>query len=94
MGTKKQNKNFAIEIALSDGCVSMIVGELQSRNSSRMLVKKASFIKDTGRRSEFFAGRMDASVEIEPYPDDMELDLPAKGAVLYAWPHPLPRERR
>ena len=87
----KSNQNVAVEIPLRDGSVSLLVGELQSRTKNAIILGKATFVKDTGRRSEFFAGRFDEKAEFEPYPDGMAVELPAHGAQIYSWPHGLLR---
>jgi hypothetical protein len=84
-------RNVAVEIPLPDGSVSLLVGVLVHRTPSALFLNQAAFVKDTSRRSEFFAGRFDSDVEIEPYPDDMEIELPATGATIYSWPHALLR---
>ena len=84
-------QNVVVEAALADGSVSMIVGTLEKRTPMGIFLTNASFIASTGRRSEFFAGRFDSDTEIEPYPDGMLIELPAKGAYIYDWPHALPR---
>jgi hypothetical protein len=91
--TSKKNikQNVAVEIPLRDGSVSLLVGELQSRTKDAIILDKAAFVKDTGRRSEFFAGRFDSNSEFEPYPDGMVVELPASGAQIYSWPHGLLR---
>lgn len=88
---KPKTKNVVVEIPLPDGWVSMHIGRLVSRNSERIILDDASWIAHTGRRSEFFAGRYDSACEIEPIPDGQRLDLPASGAIVTDWPHPLPR---
>ena len=92
--TGKVTGNYVVEIPLADGSVSMLVGEIVSRDANTIRMKKAAFVKDTGRRSEFFAGRFDSTCEVEPYPDDVQVELPAGRAMLYTWSHPLLRERR
>lgn len=88
---KTIKQNVAVEIPLLDGSVSLLVGELQSRTKDAIILDKATFVKNTGRRSEFFAGRFDANAEFEPYPDGMTVELPAPGAQVYSWPHGLLR---
>lgn len=90
---KKQSskKNIVVEIPLPDGCVSMLVGEMQKRTKEAIFLDKATFVKHTGRRSEFFAGRYDKNAEFEPYPDGIIVELPAQGAQVYSWPHGLLR---
>lgn len=87
-------RNVAVEIPLPDGSVSLLVGALIQRTSTTLVLREAAFVKDTGRRSEFFAGQFDANVEIEPYPDEMEIELPAQNAQIYSWPHALLRQVR
>jgi hypothetical protein len=99
MATKKATKksasrNLVVEVPLPDGCVSMYVGRLVSRDAERIVLTDAAWISYTGRRSEFFAGRFDAECEIEPTPDGVQVDLPANGAVITDWPHALPRTVR
>ena len=90
--TKQSSRqNVAVEIPLPDGSVSLLVGELQNRTKEAIFLDKATFVKDTGRRSEFFAGRYDGNAEFEPYPDGMIVELPARGAQVYSWPHGLLR---
>jgi len=69
----------------------MLVGELQSRTKNAIFLDRATLVKETGRRSEFFAGRFDSDAEFEPYPDGMKIELPAAGALIYSWPYDLLR---
>ena len=90
--TKTNSKrNVAVEIALADGSQSLVIGALVLRTKEAIVLVDVAFVRDTGRRSEFFAGRYDTNVEVEPYPDGMRVECPAKGAVVYDWPHPLLR---
>ena len=82
----------AVEIPLGDSSVSMLTGKIVSRDAEHIVLASAALIKDTGRRTQFFAGQYDSNCEIEVYADDVQ--LPALGAVLYAWPHPLPTSQR
>lgn len=91
---QSKSKNVAVEIPLPDGSISLLVGKLVKRTKDALFLREAAFVKDTGRRSEFFAGRFDSSVEIEPYPDDIEIELPAQNAQIYSWPHALLRQVR
>lgn len=84
--------NVAVEVPLGDGSVSMLTGKIVSRDQESIVLSSAALIKDTGRRTQFFAGIYDANCEIEVYADDVQ--LPAKGAFLYAWPHALPTSQR
>ncbi len=92
--TEKLPRNVAVEIPLRDGSVTMVTGELVRRTPDALFLVKAALIKDTGRRNEFFAGRFDSNVEIEPYPDAMGIELPAEGAIVYDWTAELPRAVR
>ena len=91
---KKQNKNVVVEVPLPDGWVSMHTGRVVRRGGGVIVLVDAAWISDTGRRSEFFAGRFDTNCEIEPLPDGVEIELPLGGASVTAWPHPLPRAVR
>jgi hypothetical protein len=92
--TAPETRNVAVEIPLPDGSVSMLIGKMIKRTKEAIFLQEASLVKDTGRRSEFFANRFDSSVEIEPYPDDMEIELPADRAQIYSWSYALPRTVR
>jgi hypothetical protein len=86
--------NVAIEIPLRDGSVSLVTGRIEKRTKGAIVLSSAAFVKDTGRRTEFFAGRFDANCEIEVYPEDVQLEIPAQGCLIYSWPHALPRAMR
>lgn len=85
------DENVAIEVPF-DGWVSLIIGHVVIRADTYIVLDHAAFVKDTGRRSEFFAGRYDGNVEVEPYPDEMRIRVPIANAWIYSWPHPLLRE--
>ena len=87
-------ENVIVEIPLPDGWMSMYVGRLVSRNDQCITLTDAAWVASTGRRSEFMAGRFDSNCEIEPYPDGVRIDLPAVGAVVTDWMHPLLRDVR
>jgi hypothetical protein len=89
---KTKPENIVVEVKLDDGCVSMYIGELISRNDEAIKLTKASWIACTGRRHLFFSGEPDKNTEIEPYPDDTVIELPARGAIITSWDHPLPRQ--
>lgn len=91
---KKSNRNVIVEIPLPDGWLSMYSGRLVRHTASKIVITDAAWIASTGRRNEFFAGRPDDKCEIEPYPDGVQMSLPAAGAVVTDWPHALPREAR
>jgi hypothetical protein len=82
----------AVEIPLSDGSVAMLTGRIISRDAKHIVLSSAAMIKDTGRRTAFFAGQFDSDCEIELYSDDVQ--LPAARAIFYAWPHALPDRQR
>jgi len=84
--------SVAVEVPIGNDSVSMITGRIVSRNREYIVLTSAAFIKDTGRRTQFFAGTPDGDCEIEVYADDVQ--LPAAGAFLYAWPHSLPAAQR
>jgi hypothetical protein len=84
--------SVAVEVPLGDGSVSMLTGKIVSRDKKSIVLASAALIKDTGRRTQFFAGVYDANCEIEVYAD--EVQIPALGAFLYAWPHALPTAQR
>jgi hypothetical protein len=88
------NRNVAVEIYFPDGSASLFVGRLVSRDKSTIILIDVAWISDTGRRSQFFSGLPDDRVEIEPYPDGVTVELPARGAVVIDWPHALLRDRR
>lgn len=87
-------RNVVVEIPLSDGWMSMHVGVLLSRDNEYIVLGDAAWVASTGRRSEFFAGRFDTNCEVEPLPDGVRIELPAAGAVITDWLHPLPRSAR
>jgi len=82
----------AVEVPLGDGSVSMLTGRIVSRDAKAIVLTSAALIKDTGRRTQFFAGSPDSNCEVEVYADDVQ--IPAAGAFIYAWPHPLPTVQR
>jgi hypothetical protein len=92
MGKRKTKQNIVVEVKLEHGCVSMYIGELVDRTAAAIKLTKASWIACTGRRHLFFAGEPDGNTEIEPYPDDTVIELPARGAIITSWDHPLPRK--
>lgn len=85
-------KNYCVEVQLHDGSFSMYIGELISADGGWIVLRDVSWIASTGRRHLFFAGNPDSNVEIEPYPDGVVKRLPADGAMVTDWPHPLPRQ--
>lgn len=87
-------QNVVVEVPLPDGWTSMYIGRLVSRDKERVVITDAAWVSQTGRRSEFFAGRYDSSCEIEPCLDGETIDLPAVAAIVTSWPHPLPRTVR
>lgn len=89
-----EERNILVEIPLNDGRMSMYVGRLVSRTTETITLVDAAWVADTGRMHRFFAGDFDTHVEIEPYPDGVTIELPATGALVYDWPHPLLREAR
>jgi len=91
MAKKVATRNVVVETPLPDGWMCMHVGRLVRRDDKAIVLVDASWISQTGRRSEFFANRFDSTCEIEPLPDGVEIELPAAGAVITSWPHPLPR---
>lgn len=95
--TKKIEKfgpgaSVAVEVPLGDGSVSMLTGRIVSKDKEAIVLTSAALIAHTGRRTQFFAGTPDTNCEIEVYADDVQ--IPATGAFLYAWPHPLPTVQR
>lgn len=82
----------AVEVPLWDGSVSMLTGRLVSKDKESIVLSSAAFVKNTGRRTQFFAGVPDSGCEIEVYADDVK--IPAAGVFMYAWPHPLPTMQR
>ena len=91
---KIKQRNVVVEIPLPDGWLSMYIGRLVRRDSTEIVLDDVSWISSTGRRNEFFAGKPDVNCEIEPYPDGSKMSLPAPGAIVTDWPHPLPRSVR
>ena len=87
-----QGASVAVEVPLGDGSVSMLTGRIVTRDKESIVLASAALVKDTGRRTQFFAGTPDSDCEIEVYADDVQ--IPADGAFLYAWPHPLPTVQR
>jgi hypothetical protein len=92
--TVKPPMNIVVELLLPDGCMSMYIGEVVKRDAETIVLTKASWIACTGRRHAFFAGQPDNATEIEPYPDNTEISLPARGAIVTSWDNPLPRLAR
>jgi hypothetical protein len=86
---------FALIVGVVIGLVSLShVGRLVERDSEHITLVDVSWVSNTGRRSEFFAGNFDEHCEIEPCPDGVRVELPAAGAVVTDWPHVLPRSVR
>lgn len=85
---------IAVEAMRPDGSTSLYVGREVARDADTVTLVECSWIAYTGRRHKFFAGTPDETVEVEPYPDTMEVMIPLAGAVLYSWPHDLPRSAR
>lgn len=92
--SKSKKRNVVVEAPLPNGLVSMVVGTMEKRTNKSIFLSHATFVAHTGRRSEFFAGRFDAQVELEPYPDTLLVEVPAQGAFVYDWPYELPRAAR
>jgi hypothetical protein len=72
----------------------MYIGKMVKRSPESIVLVDAAWVSDTGRRHKFFAGEYDEHCEIEPCPDGARVELPATGAVITDWAHPLPREPR
>jgi hypothetical protein len=87
----KSGDKIAVEMPIGNQEVMLLLGQLVERTSESILLTEAAFVKDTGRRTEFFAGRFDSDCEIEVYPDNMQIEIPAHGCILYLWIHDLPR---
>ena len=90
----KASSNICVEVQLRDGTLSMYIGREVRRDGKQITLSDASWVACTGRRHLFFAGSGDANVEIEPYPDTIEITLPVDGAIFTTWPHPLPRQAK
>lgn len=90
----KKPINFCVEVPLPDGCLSMFVGCLVRRNRTCIVLTDAAWVACTGRRNLFMAGTPDSECEIEPYVNGQEIELPATGAIVTQWPHPLLRVAR
>ena len=86
--TSPKSRNVVVEIPLPDGWMSMHVGRLVRRTKETIVLTDATWVASTGRRHLFFAGTPDENCEVEPFPDGVEIELPAAGAVVTAWPHP------
>jgi hypothetical protein len=79
-----------VEERRSDGSQSIVIGKFVSANDTHITLVDAAWVSQTGRRGLFFAGTPDRNYEVEPYPDGMEVSIPAPYG-LYSWPHPIPR---
>lgn len=86
------NMNIAVEIRPANGATALFVGKLVRRDEKFIVLTDAAWVADTGRRYLFFAGTPDGYCEVEPYSNGMEVELPADGAIVVTWPHPLFRE--
>jgi hypothetical protein len=91
---KPKQRNICVEIPLPDGWMSMYIGRLVSQTKEEIKLVDVSWIASTGRRHLFFANQPDSNCEIEPYPDGVDMSLPAGGAIVTEWPYPLPRTVR
>ena len=89
-----KNKNVVVELILPDGSMSMYVGALVSRDEKQIVLTDAAWVAFTGRRHLFFAGTPEKDIEVEPYPDGMEITLPGSPVIITSWPHDLFRVPR
>jgi len=89
----KENKDTlplkAVEIPRPDGSICLYIGRLIGRNMRYITLVDATWVAMCGRRSSFFYGEYDDSVEWEPFPDDTVIELPAQGAVVMEWANDL-----
>lgn len=69
------------EIYLVRTVTMTILGRLKSINSMELLLSDASWIADTGRFSDFLAGKYSASLEVEPFHNDVVV---GRGAIIDA----------
>lgn len=84
---KKTDKKLLVivEIPLPDGCLAMYAGKLVKRDAQNIVLTDAAWVASTGRRHLFFAGQADSNCEVEPYPADVSVELPAAGAIITGW---------
>lgn len=93
MAKKSGRQKGVIEVILPDGSMAMYIGQIVERTKTNVKLTDVSWIANTGRRHLFFSNMPDSNVEIEPYPDGVEVDLPAP-FIVTSWPHPLPRQAK
>jgi hypothetical protein len=88
---------IVLEVPLANGSKIMLTGELDGRTHDIILLSRAALIKDPGDLTLFFRGRFDVKsnpqCKIEIYPDEVQIEIPDHGCILYSWPHVLPRLR-
>ena len=87
-------ENKVVEVMLPDGSKRMFVGALVSRSETSIVLTSAAWIAHTGRRHLFFAGKPDASCQVEPYPDGVKIELPGGQVIVTDWPYELFRNPR
>ncbi len=84
--TKKSRARYVVvEVPIGDAWMAMYVGEFVKRTKDEIVLKNPCFVKDTGRRSKFFAGTPDSSAEWEP--SGPISSFPSNGAIVTEWPH-------
>jgi hypothetical protein len=68
------------------------LGEIIDRDEhGGYVMRRVSWVADTGRRSVFLTGEIPDAAEIEVYPPEMTVTIPLSlGPVVHAWPYPLP----
>lgn len=69
-----------------------LLGEIVSFSASDIVLKKASWVADTGRFNEFILNGL--PIEVEPYAPDMRVGVARSAIVDFVldWPHDLPQE--
>jgi hypothetical protein len=79
-----------------DGFLGEIVSRsLPDASYQYILIRKASWVADTGRRSLFMAGKFDSNCEIEVYPPEQRKEIPVSSCMcITQWPHQLPEETK
>lgn len=81
----EKNQAVWVESLRPDGSTTVTVGRLVEHDQTSITLTEACWIYNTGRRSEFFAGRFDANVEWEPYPAEMVIRIEAPTLMWGAW---------
>ena len=64
-------------------------GRVVDVRPSVIVLTDAAWVAQTGRFARFMAGEPDSNLEVEPFPDGLETQVPRAYSEVTTWPHPL-----